>query len=155
MDVGQLLKVRRRVFWKHSTWRITCRPVFTLALDEQRFFCKKKNRRKLGMWSMADPERGLWGRRNFKKVPQFLKSNQVSLAYGLTSCCRLLTDCIELWILFAADTDWACLPAFINVLQPPVCGLQLHEIVSHYMISNWCFSSYSAVKIKYLYFAEI
>ena len=43
---------------KHSTWRITCRPVFTLTSDEQRFFCKK-NRRKVGRSSMSDPDRGL------------------------------------------------------------------------------------------------
>ena len=34
---------------------------------------------------MADLERGLWERSNLKEVPQFLKSNRVSLAYGLTS----------------------------------------------------------------------
>ena len=34
---------------------------------------------------MADPERGLWERSNFKEVSQFLKSNRISLAYGLTS----------------------------------------------------------------------
>ena len=34
---------------------------------------------------MADPERGLWGRTNFKEAPQFLKSNQISPVYGLTS----------------------------------------------------------------------
>ena len=34
---------------------------------------------------MADPERGLWERSNFKELPQFLKSDRISLAYGLTS----------------------------------------------------------------------
>ena len=34
---------------------------------------------------MADPERRLWERSIFKEVPQFLKSNRISLAYGLTS----------------------------------------------------------------------
>ena len=34
---------------------------------------------------MADPERGLWERSNFREVPQFLKSNRISFAYGLTS----------------------------------------------------------------------
>ena len=34
---------------------------------------------------MADPERGLWERSNFKEVPQFLKSYRISFAYGLTS----------------------------------------------------------------------
>ena len=34
---------------------------------------------------MADPERGLWEGPNFKQVPQFLKSNRISPAYGLTS----------------------------------------------------------------------
>ena len=33
---------------------------------------------------MADPERGLWEGPNFKQVPQFLKSNLISPAYGLT-----------------------------------------------------------------------
>ena len=74
-----------RVFLKHSTWRITCRPIFTLAFDEQRFFVKKKNRRKVGRLSMAYPERGLWEGRNFKEVPRFLKSNRNLLAFGLTS----------------------------------------------------------------------
>ena len=36
---------------------------------------------------MADPERerGHWEGPNFKKGPQFLKSNRISHAYGLTS----------------------------------------------------------------------
>ena len=34
---------------------------------------------------MADPERGLWGRSNFKEAPQFLKSKQISPVYALTS----------------------------------------------------------------------
>ena len=34
---------------------------------------------------MADPERGLGERPNFKEVPQFLKSIRISVAYGLTS----------------------------------------------------------------------
>ena len=34
---------------------------------------------------MADPERGLWDRRNFKGGPKFLKSNRISIAYDLTS----------------------------------------------------------------------
>ena len=34
---------------------------------------------------MADPERGFWEGLNFKQVPKFLKSNLISLAYGLTS----------------------------------------------------------------------
>ena len=34
---------------------------------------------------MADPERGLWKQSNFKEVPQFLKSNRISLADCLTS----------------------------------------------------------------------
>ena len=34
---------------------------------------------------MADPERGLWERSIFKEGPQFLKSNRISLAYGITS----------------------------------------------------------------------
>ena len=39
----------------------------------------------MGRSSVADPERGLWERSNFKEVPQFLKGNRISLAYGLTS----------------------------------------------------------------------
>ena len=34
---------------------------------------------------MADPERGIWEGPNFKQVPEFLNSNLISLAYGLTS----------------------------------------------------------------------
>ena len=34
---------------------------------------------------MADPERRLSDWSNFKEVPQFLKSNRISLAYGQTS----------------------------------------------------------------------
>ena len=34
---------------------------------------------------MADPERGLWERQNFKEVPRYLKSYRISLAYGITS----------------------------------------------------------------------
>ena len=34
---------------------------------------------------MADPERGFWKGPNFKQVPQFLKSNRISLAYDITS----------------------------------------------------------------------
>ena len=34
---------------------------------------------------MADTERRLWKGQNFKDVPQFLKSNRISLGYGLTS----------------------------------------------------------------------
>ena len=33
---------------------------------------------------MADPKKGLWEGQNFKGIPQFLKSNRISLAYGLT-----------------------------------------------------------------------
>ena len=40
IDVGPLQEVRWRSFLKHSIWRITRNPVFTLALDEQHFFCK-------------------------------------------------------------------------------------------------------------------
>ena len=34
---------------------------------------------------MADPERGLWKGPNFKEVSLCLKSNRISLAFGLTS----------------------------------------------------------------------
>ena len=34
---------------------------------------------------MADSEIWLWEGLNFKEVSQFLKSNQISLDYGLTS----------------------------------------------------------------------
>ena len=33
---------------------------------------------------MVEPERGVWERSNFKEVPQFLISNRISPAYGLT-----------------------------------------------------------------------
>ena len=34
---------------------------------------------------MADPEKVLWEGPHFKEIPQFLKSNRISLAYSLTS----------------------------------------------------------------------
>ena len=48
-------------------------------------FSKKKNRRKVVRSSMWDPERGLWEGLNFRELPQFLRSDWISFAYGLTS----------------------------------------------------------------------
>ena len=50
---------------------------------------------------LMDPERGLWERSNFKEVPQLLKSNRISLAYGLTSIKTKL-----LWIKVALFSSY-------------------------------------------------
>ena len=57
---------------------------------------------------MADPERGLWERSNFKEVSQFLKSNWISLAYGLTSNAdqtSLFSYYIEEYVVFVPFSD--------------------------------------------------
>ena len=57
---------------------------------------------------MADPERGLWERSNFKEVSQFLKSNWISLAYGLTSNAdqtSLFSSFIEEYVVFVPFSD--------------------------------------------------
>ena len=57
---------------------------------------------------MADPERGLWERSNFKEVSQFLKSNWISLAYGLTSNAdqtSLFSSYIEEYVVFVPFSD--------------------------------------------------
>ena len=45
---------------------------------------------------MADPERGLWERPNFKNVSQFLKSNRISLACGPVMNTKLLKATVAL-----------------------------------------------------------
>ena len=71
---------------KHSAWRITCRPGFTLALDEQRLLYKKKTKltasgKVINGGSREEALRGA----EFQGGAQILKINRIPLAYDLTS----------------------------------------------------------------------
>ena len=68
----------------HSTWRITCRPVFSLTLDEQRFLLRKYIWESGKASNGGSRERALGGA-EFQRSTPISESTRISIFYVIKS----------------------------------------------------------------------